>query len=182
MCDTLSYLKDQDHEAYVVSIDLYKAFDCVDHYFLRKIMEKIGFAFQFCDYVFNLIQNRQVSVTVNGFISESFEVHRGVRQGDPLSLHLFLLFLEPILTKINDDVNTEGVYLPGSKRTILKYFACADDVIFILSDVCSVNRMFHLFKEYKSATGIALNMEKLRGIIVKENCSCSSGSLFDKPE
>ena len=53
-------------------------------------MEKIGVTSRFCDYVFNLIQNGQASVIVNGFISESLEVHR---QGDPLSLHLFLLFL-----------------------------------------------------------------------------------------
>ena len=146
--DILSYLKDHDHEANLISVHLYKAFDCVDHCFLRKIMEKFGFASHFCNYVFNLVQNGQASVIVNGFISESFEVYRGVRQGDPLSLHLFLHFLEPILTKINEDVHIEGIYLPGSKRTIAKYFAYADDVTFIMADARSVNRMLHLFKEY----------------------------------
>ena len=115
---------------------------------------------------------------VNGFASESFEVHRGVRQGDPLSLHLFLLFLEPILTKINEDVHIEGICLPGSKRTIIKYFAYADDVTFIMTDVRSVNRMLHLFKEYESATGIALNMEKLNGLFVKESCHAPPNLSF----
>ena len=58
---------------------------------------------------------------VNGFISQSFEVHRGVRQGDQISLHLFPLFLKPILTKINDDVDIEEICLFRSKRTTLKY-------------------------------------------------------------
>ena len=145
---------------------------------MRKIIEKLGFASHFCDYVLNLIQKGQASVIVNGFISESFEIHRGIRQGDPLSLHPFLLFLEPILKKINEDVHREGISLPGSKRTIVKYFACADDVTFIMADVRSVNLMLHLFKEYKSATGIALNMEKLNGLIVKESCQAPPDLLF----
>ena len=74
----------------------------------------------FCGYVFNLIQNGQALVIVNGLISKNFDVHRGVRQSDPLILHLFLLFLEPILTKINENVHMEGKCLPGSKRTIVK--------------------------------------------------------------
>ena len=39
-----------------------------------------------------------------------------------------------------------------------------------MADVRSVNRMLHLFKEYKSGTGIALNMQKSNGLIVKESC------------
>ena len=68
--------------------------------------------------------------------------------------------------------------MPGSKRTILKYFAYANDVIFIIADVLSGNRMLHLFKEYKSATGIALNMEKLNGLIVKEGCHAPQDLSF----
>ena len=109
--DTLSYLKSHDHEAYFVSIDLYKAFDCVEHSFLRKIMEKFGFAPFFCDLIAKLIQSAHASVIVNGYISDCFDVHRGVRQGDPLSLHLFLLFLEPLLKMVNHDKHIDVHHL-----------------------------------------------------------------------
>ena len=90
--DTLSYLRSHDHDAYLVLIDLYKAFNCVDHIFWCEIMEKFGFSRLFCDLIAKLIQNAQTSVIVNGFVSDCFDVNRGVRRGDPLSLYLFCFF------------------------------------------------------------------------------------------
>ena len=116
-----------------------------------------------------MIQSAHASVIVNGYISDCFDVHRGVRQGDPLSLHLFLLFLEPLLKMVNHDKHIDGVCIPGSKKTILKYVAYADDITFTLSNVHAITRMLHGFEEYERATGLSLNMRKLNGLIVKKN-------------
>jgi len=95
--DVIDYVQLNHHDAYVLSIDFYKAFDCVDYCFLFKIMKKFGFSEYFCHTIFNLLKNSKTAVIVNGFSSDCFPVTRGVRQGDPLSLNLFLMFLEPLL-------------------------------------------------------------------------------------
>jgi len=77
------------HDAYILSIYIYKAFDCVDYKFLEKCMKAFGFCDNFCDCICTLLKHSETAVIVNGFISDYFPVKRGVRQGDPLSLHLF---------------------------------------------------------------------------------------------
>ena len=73
-----------------------------------------------------------------------FPVKRGVRQGDPLSFHLFLLFLEPILKSLMRHDFIDGVFLPGSKGFNMKYFAYADDVTLTLSETYSISRAFQI--------------------------------------
>ena len=73
------------------------------------------------------------AVIADGFIGDFFPVIRGIRQGDPLSFHLFLLFLESMLKSMIRHDFIHGVFLPGSKGFNGKYFAWADDVTLSLS-------------------------------------------------
>ena len=79
VCDGLIFLRDvidltqtKKQDAYVLSIDFYKAFDCVDHIFLKKVLKCSGFSDIFCDRIFSLFQNSETAVIVNGFISNFF--------------------------------------------------------------------------------------------------------------
>ena len=90
------------------------------------------FPFFFCDFIAKLIQSVRASVIVNGFINDSFDVNREVRLGDPLRLHLFLLFLEPFLKMMSNDKHIEGVCIPGSNRMYLKYVAYAHGISLLL--------------------------------------------------
>ena len=49
-------------DACVLSIDFYKAFDCVDHIFLKKVLKCSGFSDIFCDRIFALFQNSETAV------------------------------------------------------------------------------------------------------------------------
>ena len=61
-------------DAYFISLDFKKAFDSID---------------------------ANVNVLVNGFRTKKVPVNKSVRQGDPLSLYLFLLAVEPLAVTIN---------------------------------------------------------------------------------
>ena len=43
--DVIDFAQTSDHETYVLSLDFYLVFDCVDHYFLQKALTKLFFTY-----------------------------------------------------------------------------------------------------------------------------------------
>ena len=79
----------------MVAIDFKKAFDWANMEFL---VETSAFNFDptFIAWITTFYQNITSSVMNNGFSSGPFDMHRGFRQGDPLSLYLFIVCLETL--------------------------------------------------------------------------------------
>lgn len=67
------------------------AFDKVDHQFLFKIMNKIGFSDKFIQFIKILYKNNISYIINNRFISSPVQLLKGLRQGCPLSLPLYII-------------------------------------------------------------------------------------------
>ena len=50
-----------------------------------------------------------VSIMANGYQSEYFDISRGIRQGDSLSALLYIIQFEPLMSKIRNSADIEGV-------------------------------------------------------------------------
>ena len=79
MRNVIDLTQTKKYDDYVLSIDFYKAFDCVDHIFLKTVSKCSGFSDTF-------FQNSETAVVMNEFVNNFFLVKRDVRQGDPISL------------------------------------------------------------------------------------------------
>ncbi|XP_069506374.1 uncharacterized protein [Ambystoma mexicanum] len=84
----------------VISLDAEKAFDRVEWNFLFACLGKMNFGHDFQRWVKLLYNNTSASVLTNGLISDPFELHRGTRQGCPLSPLLFILSMEPLAVSL----------------------------------------------------------------------------------
>jgi hypothetical protein len=65
----------------------------------------------------------------NGYISESFKLSRGVKQGCPLSAYLFIMVIEMLAIKVRSNNNIKGLEIRGLQTKVSLY---ADDSCFLL--------------------------------------------------
>ena len=80
----------------VIKLDFEKAYDCVDWDFLISIMESMGFGQRWRNWIFECISTVRISILINGSPTVEFPTRKGLRQGDPLSLFLFLMVGEAL--------------------------------------------------------------------------------------
>ena len=155
---------DSKIDAYFVSLDFKKAFDSIDQHWLSRVLRKMNFPTKFIRTINSLNKDANVRVLVNGFRTGKVPINKGVRQGDPLSLYLFLLAVEPLVATINNDTRIEGLG-KGRKRNV-KCPSYADDLTLTLVGSPSVCLAFEIIERFSEATGLKLNMEKTQGMMV----------------
>ena len=130
-------------EGFLVTIDIEKVFDSVNHHFLIATLEKIGFGTEFIEWI-KVLLNNQESCVINGRkTSKYFKLERETRQGDPLSAYLFIILLEVVFRIIKGTSNIEGFEIFPKKFI---YTAYADDTTFFLKNTESVINLLEIFK------------------------------------
>ena len=82
---------------YFCFIDYAKAFDCVDHYKLWKIMKEMGIPDHLTCLLRNLYVGQEATVVTGQGTTHSFQIGKGVRQGCILSSCLSNLYTEYII-------------------------------------------------------------------------------------
>ena len=82
---------------YFYFTDYTKAFDCVDHNKLWKILQEMGIPDHFTCFLRNLYAGQEATVRTGHGTIDWFQIGKGVHQGCILSLCLFNLYAEYIM-------------------------------------------------------------------------------------
>ena len=82
---------------YFCFTDYAKAFDCVDHNKLWKILKEIGIQDHLTSLLRNLYVDQEITVQTGHKTTDWFQIGKGVRQGCILSPCLFNLYAEYIM-------------------------------------------------------------------------------------
>ena len=86
---------------YFCFIDYAKAFDCVDHNQLWKILKEMGIPDYLTCLLRNLYADQEATVITGHGTTDWFQIGKGVRQGCILSPCLFNLYAEYIMGKLD---------------------------------------------------------------------------------
>ena len=78
-------------------------------YIYSKCLEYFNFGESLIKWVKVMYCNPRCKIINNGYISESFKLSRGVKQGCPLSAYLFIIAIEMLAAKIRSNNNIKGL-------------------------------------------------------------------------
>ena len=122
------------------------------------------FGQSFVGWVDLFYNNVSSCVNVNGYISNSFKLSRGVRQGCPLSPLLYVLVAEVLACNIRSNGVISGLSLPGSSSSLPVVSAYADDTTLVVSSVPAILAVFDVYSLYERGSGAKLNYGKCEGL------------------
>ena len=115
-------------------LDIEKAYDHVNWEALFYLLDWMGFGLKWKWWIKAYVTSVHFSVLVNGSPKGFFESSRGLRQGDPLSLLLFLLIMEVlsrILKKTEENNLIRGFHV-GAMNSVgvqISHLLFTDDTI-----------------------------------------------------
>ena len=144
---------------YFCFIDYAKAFDCVDHNKLWKILKEMGIAEHLTCLLRNLYAGQEAAVRTGHGTTDWFQIGKGVHQGYILSLCLFNLYTEYIMRNAGLEEAQAGIKIAGRNINHLRY---ADDTTLMAESEEELKCLLMKVKEESEKVGLKLNIQKMK--------------------
>ena len=128
ICWIIERAREFQKNSYFGFIDYAKAFDCVDHNKLWKILKEMGIQDHLTCLLKNLYAGQETMVRTRHGTTDWFQIGKGVCQGCILSPCLFNLYAENIMRNAELEEVQAGIKIAGKNINNLRY---ADDTILI---------------------------------------------------
>ena len=144
---------------YYCFIDYAKAFDCVDHNKLWKILKEMGIPDCLTCLLRNLYAGQEATVRTGHGTTDWFQIGKGVHQGCILSPCLFNLYTEYIMWNAGLEESQAGIKIAGRNINNLRY---ADDTTLVPESEEELNSLLLKVKEESEKDGLKLSIHKTK--------------------
>lgn len=128
----------------LIKVDLRKAYDTMDWFFIKDMLVALGFPSHFVKIVFTCLSTSTFSLILNGTPLESLKAKRGLRQGDPMSPLLFVIGMK-YLSRLLQCASLDPAFKihPRCAPLKLTHLSLADDLmLFSKGDVHSISILY----------------------------------------
>jgi hypothetical protein len=103
-------------EMVILKLNFKMAFNRIEYEVIAKVMQHKGFGQKWNMWMKMIMESGTSSILLNGVPGKVFHCKRGVRQGDPLSVLLFVLAADLLQSIVNDAMHREVLSLPLPER------------------------------------------------------------------
>ena len=103
--------KRKDKNYMIISIDVEKAFDKVQHPFMIKTLSKVGIEGAFLNIIKAIYKKPTANIIINGKKIKAFPLNSGTRQRCLLSPLLFNIVLDILATTIRQEKEIKGIQI-----------------------------------------------------------------------
>ena len=156
ICWIMEKAREFQKNIYFCFIDYAKAFDCVDHNKLWKILQEMGLPEHLTCLLRNLYAGQEATVRTGHGTTDWFQIGKGVRQGCILSPCLFNLYTMYIMQNARLDEAHSGIKTAGRNINNLRY---ADDTT-LMAESEELKSLLMEMKEECEKIGLKLNIQK----------------------
>uniref|UniRef100_A0A4W2ENV5 RNA-directed DNA polymerase n=1 Tax=Bos indicus x Bos taurus TaxID=30522 RepID=A0A4W2ENV5_BOBOX len=144
---------------YFCFIDYAKAFDCVDHNKLWKILKEMGIPDHLICLLRNLYAGQEATVRTGHGTTDWFQIGKGVCQGCILSPCLFNLYAEYIMRNAGLEETQAGIKIAGRNINNLRY---PDDTTLMAESEEELKSLLMKVKVESEKVGLKLNIQKTK--------------------
>ncbi|KAL0355322.1 UNVERIFIED_CONTAM: putative mitochondrial protein [Sesamum radiatum] len=145
-----------------LKLDLSKAYDRVEWYFLERVLLRLGFDSRFVELIMMCVTSVSFSFMLNGMPFENLQPGRGLRQGDPLSPYLFLFCTEAFSGMIRqaEEGAIHGVRVCRNGPRVTHLLFADDTLIFCDANCESLELIRGLLAKFERGSGLQVNYQK----------------------
>jgi len=140
-------------------IDYAKAFDCVDHNKLWKILKEMGIPDHLTCLLRNLYAGQEARVRTGHGPTDWLQIGKGVRQRCMLSPCLFNFYTEYIMRNAGLEEARAGIKIAGRNINHLRY---ADDTTLMAEGEEELKILLRKVKEENERVDLKLNIQKMK--------------------
>ena len=139
-------------------MDYAKAFDCVDHNKMWKILKEMRIPDHLICLLRNLYAGQEATVRTGHGTTDWFQIGKGVRQGCILSPCLFNLYAAYVMRNVGLDEAQAGIKIARREINNLRY---ADDTT-LMAESEELKSLLLKVKEESEKVGLKLNIQKTK--------------------
>ena len=156
ICCIIKNVKEFQKNIYFCFLDYAKAFDCMDHNKLWKILKEMGIPDLMTCLLRKLYAGQEATVRTGHGTTNWFQIGKGVRQGCILSPCLFNLYAEYIMRNIGWEEAEVGIKIAGRNINNLRY---ADDTTLMAESEEELKSLLMKVKVESEKVGLKLNIQ-----------------------
>ena len=154
ICWITEKVREFQKNIYFCFVDYSKAFDCVDHNKLWKILQETGIPDHLTCLLRNLYAGQEATVRNGHGTTDWFQIGKGVHQGCILSPCLFNLYAEYIMWNAQ-----AGIKIAGRNINSLRY---ADDTTLMTESKEELKNLLEKVKEESKKAVLKLSLQKTK--------------------
>ena len=144
---------------YFYFIDYAKAFDCVGHNTLWKILQEMGIQGHLTCLLRNLYAGQEATVRTGHGTTDWFQIGKGVYKSCILSPCLFNLYAEHIMRNAGLEETQAGIKIAGRNISNLR---CADDTTLMAESKEELKSILMKVKGESEKASLKLNIQKTK--------------------
>ena len=166
--EQIAISKFEKNPGIILLVDFSRAFDSISHSYIYETFHFLNFGQHFISMIKTMLSKRCCNLMVDGFLTSSFNIDRGVPQGDSASPYIFIIVLEILLLKLKNDPGIIKLnILPHDKPEDNDDFNAdplavfADDMTVLMKETTeNLIRVRDIFKDFAAVSGLEINEDK----------------------